>query len=163
MSRRRARHRTDPRPKHLRAAEVRELVARRDYPDPLPHRTVPPKAARPHELPEAKIGQQLMTYSGHRRLLAYHVPNEGLPGGLQGSLLRQGMIPGQPDYTFPTPVEYAGQWRTFHLEIKSFDDWKMSRVQGERIIALRRAGQIAEVTWGYDWAVELIDFFYGFS
>jgi hypothetical protein len=161
MSRRRRNR--DPRPKLLKAAEARELVARRDYPDPLPHWTVPPRAARPQEMAEADIGAELMQYSGLRRLLAYHVPNEGLPGGLQASLIRQGLVPGQPDYTFPVPVQYDGAWRTFHLEIKSFDDWKMSRVQGDRIMALRRAGQIAEVTWGLDWPIELIDFFYGFK
>jgi len=161
VSRRRRPRNRDPRPKHLSVEEVHALRAERPYCDPTPHLVIPPTTLIPGMPEEGEDGAHLYRYWSLRGLVVTHTPNEHLPSGLVGSLKKQGMIPGWPDYSFARPVYYDGAWRTVHIEAKRGCNWKVSRAQADCIRRLWADGQIAELYWGMAWGIELTEAFYG--
>jgi hypothetical protein len=141
----------------LKVDEVRALITRRPYLDPLPGSIIPPRSRKPGAESEASASKRLSDYLALRRLPATHVANEHINKRVSGELIRQGMVLGWPDWYIARPVLYDGSWRVVHIELKSISDWKVSRDQADCIDRLWRDGQIAEIAWGFDWARALVD------
>lgn len=113
--------------------------------------------SRPGELPIATEDQEqkaLVQWLDAKRLLFYHIPNGGCRSGREASKFKLlGVKSGVPDLCIPIA---RGGFHALYIELKRKYGGKVSDSQMAWLDALRREGNLAEIAFGCDHAIEII-------
>jgi hypothetical protein len=155
------RHRSRYREPDLSRPEVRDLIAGRPYRDPAPRYSVPVGGSGSRL--ERDEGAALHLLLTERRLIHTHVVNERQRGRSMQSVASQGMVSGWPDYVVVRAYQWPDLcgdliWRPgLYIELKRRTGWTVSASQARCIRALWSAGAVAEICWGADHALAVVD------
>lgn len=110
---------------------------------------------------EAKAQREVVRYLRKKELLFCAPCNGAKTGPIEKYRLKLlGLEKGVPDLLIFTPSPMNPQYRGIAIEMKADRGGKVSPVQAEYIRRLKEIGWLAEVCYGAEDAIEMIEYFY---